>query len=140
MSDALFDLGAVSDVLAAHVPLRHPISGAELGATLELAGPEHPARRAAVFERQRRLRAQMLKSGKLDLSGQDPQDEEDAETDLLAASVLGWRGLARNGQPLLYSAAAARELLTAPGTRWVRAQVREALERRELFIASSATV
>lgn len=131
-----FDIDAYEDVQAGDIQLKDPATGAPTGATITLAGPEHPARRKIDLDRQRRVRAALQKTGKLQL--QDPEEDEADETDLLVACTLGWRGLALAGQELAFSREAAARLYTDPKRRWLRAQVVAALNEREAFIKRSA--
>lgn len=131
------DIAQFEDALSADLRVRDPETGAPTDTTITLAGPEHPQRRRITFDRQRRMRAQIQKTGKLQLA--DPEDDELDETEMLAACTLGWSGLVSNGQPLPFSAEAARALYADAKRRWLRAQVKVALDERELFIKRSAT-
>ena len=130
-----FDLTSISEQQSAEVELLHPVTGAPLDAVVILAGPEHPARKRLVFDRQRRLRAKFAKSGRLQLD--DPAAEADEAIELLAACTLGWRGLTDAGKPLDYTPAAAAALYARPELAWMRAQLMAALDDRERFIAAS---
>ena len=133
----MFDIDQYEDAPTADITLKNPKTGAPLDITMTLAGPEHPVRKQLAFDTQRRLRANWQKTGKLQM--QDPVEDEQDETDMLVASTLGWSGIARRGQPLAFSAAAARELYTDPQRRWLRTQVLAALNEREAFIKRSET-
>ena len=130
------DLDDFEDVISADVRIKHPETGAPTNVTITLAGPEHPARKRILFTRQRRVRSQLQKTGKLQL--QDPEDDETDETDLLAACTLGWAGVVVAGQPVPYSTGAALALYENPKRRWLREQVKAALDERELFIKRCA--
>jgi len=119
------------DTPEAEVELRHPATGAPTGAFVTLAGPEHPVRRQMVFALARRMRAQLQATGTVEVS--DPEADAIDEDDRLGRCILGWRGLW-----LEYSPAAARQLMADPARRWLRAQVKQALDKRELFIGGSA--
>lgn len=127
----VFDPLGVEDVPTGELRIKDPLTGAPTAMVITLAGPEHPDRKRRLFVRQRRLRAAMAKTGKLPVS--DPEDDEADLVDELTASTLGWTGSA---QP--FSPEAARRLYSDPKRRWLCAQVREALDERELFTQASA--
>lgn len=131
-----FDLDSALQKTSARLVLKHPVSGQPTSAWIEIAGPEHPARKAAVFARMRARRQEMERTGKLTIS--DPADDEQDETALLAACTLGW-SLKAGGQALAFSADACTAFYADPARAWVREQVKAALDQRELFIGSSAT-
>ena len=133
---AWLDLDALEQSTSAVVVLRHPVSGAPTAASITIAGPEHPARKGAIFARMRMRRAEMERTGKLGVT--DPLDDEQDELALLAACTLGWEGLSTDGAPLVFSAEAARALYADPRRAWVRDQVKAALDERALFFGSSA--
>lgn len=126
-----FDPLAFEDVPTAEVRVKDPLTGAATAMVVQLAGPEHPDRKRREFARQRKVRALIAKTQKLPVI--DPEDSEAEELDDLVACTLGWSGCATP-----YSAAAARELYADPRRRWLRAQVKAALDERELFTQSSA--
>jgi hypothetical protein len=133
----MFDLATFEDMQTADVRIKHPATGAPTAITITLAGPEHPTRRAREMARQRKMRAQLSRTGKIQMG--DPEEDLADEAEEMADCTLGWSGLALNGQPLAHSRAAALQLYTDPKRQWLRAQVRAALADRENFIASSAT-
>lgn len=133
----MFDLNSIQEVNTAKVELVHPLTKAPLGASITLAGPEHPQRKKLIFDRQRKLRASFAKKGRIDFS--DPTEDEEDEIDLLAACTLGWDGIAENGKAVEFSKAAATDLYGKPELSWLRAQVREALDNRENFISESGS-
>lgn len=132
-----FDIADYEDVTQADITIKDPATGAPTAITFTLAGPEHPKRKKIDMDRQRRMRAQLQKTGKLQF--QDPEEDEQDETDSLVACTLGWTGLTLNGHPLVFSADNARQIYTDPKRRWLRAQVVAALAEREAFIKRSAT-
>ena len=122
----VFDLTAFEDTTTADVRIKNPTTGAPTPMVVNLAGPEHPDRKRITFAKQRRLRAGLAKTGKLQVG--DPEDDEAEELDLLVACTLGWQGA-----PMQFSPKAARDLYSDPKRRWLRDQVQTALQERELF-------
>lgn len=135
--DAALDLDAVVQTTSAVLTLKHPVTGAATPARITVAGPEHPARKAAIFARMRVRRQEMERTGKLSVT--DPAEDEQDEVALLAACTLGWSGLRVGGAVLAYSAEASAALYADPKRAWVRDQVKTALDQRELFIGGSDT-
>lgn len=131
-----FDLADFETVVSADVTIKHPLTGAPTPIVITLAGPEHPARRKAAFTRARKMRADMMKTGKVQLG--DPEEDEQDETDQLAAFTLGWKNLTSGGTTIVFTPATARTLYAEPKYRWLRDQVRTALDEREAFIKRSA--
>lgn len=132
----ILDLSDFQDVAASDVTIKHPTTGAPTQMVITIAGPEHPERKRQAFDRARKMRAQLQKTGKVQLA--DPVDDEADMTDQLVAFTLGWQGLQRAGQPVPYSTDAARALYTDGKLRWLRDQVVAALDEREAFIKRSA--
>lgn len=135
----MFKLHSVVSVLSLPVAVLHPVTGAEVGASVTLAGPEHPKAKALEFARQRKQRATFNATGKVQLG--DPEEDAEESVESLAARTLGWDGLADDdGNPLPYSPEAALALYTDPRNAWLRDQMFEALGKRERFIAASPQV
>lgn len=132
------NLDGLEQATAGTLVLKHPVTGAATAARVQLAGAEHPARKQAVFARMRQRRAELQRTGTLTVP--DPAEDEADEVELLAQCTLGWQGLAQGGQPLAYSPAAARALYADARFRWLREQVKAALDDRALFFAGSGTV
>ena len=128
------DLSTINELGEADVVIKHPVTGAPTGALVTLAGPEHPRRKQLIFTRTRKLRAKFQKSGKVQLD--DPEDEEADGVSYLAACTLGWIGFSESGKEIPFSTQAAVDLYSRIG--WLRAQINQALEDRENFIAVSA--
>lgn len=128
------DLGAIRSLDRASVPLRHPVSGAPLGAKILLASPDHPAQRQAKMDIARAQRELGLPDG--DQASIDRIDA--AALDLLSAIVLGWEGIRVDGADLAWSPAAVRELLAPEAMRWLRNQLLDESSRLENFIETSA--
>ena len=129
-TEAVFDPFSIEDVPTGELRVRNA-DGAPTAWVITLAGPEHPERKRRLFARQRRLRAAMVKTGKLPSS--DPEDDDLEAVDELVACTLGW-----TGSTLPYSADAARKLYADSKRRWLRDQVAAALEERSLFTRNSA--
>ena len=130
-ASAVFEFTDFEDVSAASVAIKNPVTGAPTPMVITLAGPEHPDRKRIAFAKQRRMRAGLAKTGKLQVG--DPEEDEAEELDLLVACTLGW-----TGSPVPYSPAAARALYSDPKRRWLRDQVHTALHERELFTRACA--
>lgn len=130
-----FDITAFEDAQSGSVTIKDPATGASTALVIELAGPEHPARRKDGFARARRMRQELMKSGKVQLD--DPEEEEAENTAKLADYTLGWSGLVSGGTPVTFTRAAALQLYSDPKRRWLRDQVSVALEQRERFIKRS---
>ena len=129
------DLDDYEDIEAGKLVLVNPRTNEPTTSFIELASPEHQARKRIDLARTRKLRAEFSSTGKMPST--DPVDDIDEETDYLVASTLGWN-LTVGGQPLQFSAAAARALYTDPKKQWVRAQALAGLRKTELFIKTSA--
>lgn len=130
MDQPTFDFETIEDTTTGEHRVKAP-SGEPTAMVITLAGPEHPERKRRLMAKQRRLRAQLAKTGKMPVS--DPADDEADEIDELVACTLGWLGAA-----VPYSPAAARALYSDPKRRWLRDQVAAALQERELFTRASA--
>lgn len=130
-----FDLDSFEDVSAGDYVVKHPETNQPTPIVVTLAGPEHPNRKKIAYAAQRRLRKVLQQTGKLQLA--DPEEEEGEEVDMLVACTLGWKGISVGGKPLAFSADAARSLYTDPKRRWLRDQVKAALNEREHFIKRS---
>jgi hypothetical protein len=126
-----FDFSSFEDVPTGELRVRDPETGAPTPMTITLAGPEHPDRKRRTFARQRRMRAALAKTGKIPVT--DPEEDDAQEVEELVSYTLGWAGTSAE-----YSPEAARKLYSDPKRRWLRDQVREALEERALFTRRSA--
>ena len=124
-----FDLATVEDVETAEVQLKR--NGQPLPIFVTLAGPEHPKRKRFAFEKQRKIRKQLAKTGKMELG--DPAEDEAEENDLLADCVLGWRGVVFNGEALPCNKDNLYRLLNDKKRAWFRKAIREAFEDAEAF-------
>lgn len=133
---ALLNLDDFEDVPTSVYVVRNPKTGKLTSATITLAGPEHPLRKQQSLERQRKMRAQVQQAGKILLG--DPAEDEAEETLRLVDWTLGWTNMAAGGKELAYSFENVRAAYTDPKRQWLRAQVKAAVDERELFIATSA--
>lgn len=114
--------------------LRHPATGAPLGATVTLYGQDSAAFRNKALELQRRRLDRLAKRGKLDAA--DPVGLEEDGIELLAAVTEGWAGIEEAGKPLVHCEAAAIDLYRR--MRWIREQVDEAVHNRANFLQGSS--
>ena len=131
-----FDIANFEDVHSAEVFIRDPETGAPTTLVIELAGPEHPARKRDAFARARKVRNELMKTGKMQLD--DPEAEDAADTARLVDWTLGWRGLVSAGQSVTFGRDVAERLYSNPKYRWLRDQVKAAADERERFIKRSA--
>lgn len=129
------DIDAFDDVPTGKLTLVNPKTKEPTSTYIELASPEHESRKRIDLARTRKLRAEFAATGKMPSS--DPLEDIEDETDYLVASCLGWN-VTRGGQPVEFTPANVRALLTDPKKQWVRAQVRAGIHKTELFIADSA--
>lgn len=129
------DLDDYEDVGTGTMVLLNPSTQAPTTSTITLASKEHSSRKQMDMARTRKLRGVFNQTGKMPVS--DPVDDIADENDYLVASTLGWN-LKQGGQPLPFSADAARKLYADPKKQWLRAQVLAALNKSELFIKDSA--
>lgn len=131
-----YNLKRIADAPSAVVEVKDPETGVPLGVTFILAGPEHPKRKQIEFARQRRIRAGLQKTGKLEF--QDPEEDEQEARETLAASILGWNGYVDDtGADVAYSPTAAVALANDPDLGWLRVQLATAMQERERFIKRS---
>ena len=129
------DIDAFDDIPTGKLILVNPKTKEKTSTYIELASPEHEARKRIDLARTRQLRAEFSANGKLE--SRDPLEDIEDETNYLVASVLSWN-VTRGGQPIECTPANVRQLLTDPTKQWLRAQVREGIHKTELFIADSA--
>lgn len=129
------DLDDYEDIESGRLVLTNPKTSEPTTAYIELASPEHQARKQLDLARTRKLRSEFSSTGKMPTN--DPVDDIEDETEYLVAATLGWN-LTVGGEPLLFSAAAARALYTDPKKQWVRAQALVGLHKTALFIKTSA--
>lgn len=126
----VFNIEGYEDVTSAELRIKNPATGAPTPMVITLAGPEHADRKRIQFAKQRRLRVELSRTGKLPVTA--PEDDDADELELLVVSTLGWVGAS-----VPYSKDAARALYADPKRRWLRDQVSVALNERELFTRAS---
>ena len=106
--------------------LKNPRTGEEMAASITLAMPEHPARRALEIALQQRIRAELASNGgKL-----PPVDEATAlqrEIDFLTACTLDWNLRDTDQEPIPPTPENIREFYASPRADWVRRQINVAL-------------
>jgi hypothetical protein len=124
------EIGSITSVQEVEIELRHPVTDAPLGAFVTLASLEHPQRRQATVDVSRRLRAECVPG--------DADMLDEATNEIVARSVLGWRGIRENGTDLPYTPAAALDLLQRPEMEWLVKQLLREMGREENFIKTSA--
>jgi hypothetical protein len=132
----MLKVGSIHDTQSAEIAIKDPTTGKKL-ATVTMAGPEHPKRKAIEFSKQRRMITALARSGKIE--NIDPVELEQDKIDLLVACTLAWDGIAdAKGEPIPCTAENARTLYSADGHGWLRKSLYEAMDERDRFIASSA--
>ncbi len=129
------DLDDYEDIEAGRLVLLNPKTNEPTTSYIDLASPEHQARKRIDLARTRKLRNEYSNTGKMPSS--DPVDDIEEQTEYLVASALGWN-LTAGGAPIEFSPAAARALFTNPKKQWLRAQALAGLHKTELFIKTSA--
>jgi len=133
------DLSTIGDADTGEFLPTHPQTGEKLGITVALAGTQHPKRRGLMRAFKRQVRQQVNRAGGKVRIEEDPDVDYDHDTDYLVTCTLDWKGLDYKGQkPYPYSAENARRLYEDTERAWFRAQVMEALNQQDLFIASSS--
>ena len=130
-----FDLDAVVTRATSDYLLLHPVTAAPTGVVITLAGPEHPDRKRLIHAALLHHRDEYERTGKVGLA---PDEAEAQAVAMVIGCTLGWSGFTVGGEPLAFSAAACTALFNDPRRAWVRDQVKAALDRRDLFIGSSA--
>ena len=113
------DFNAISATLkdSSEVEILHPTTG-EGGWFIDLATPCHAgaqAKDSAILDRSRKRKGSTV--------GQEERDG----IELIAARILGWRGLKDGDAEVSYSPETATAILANPKSFWLRAQILEAL-------------
>lgn len=131
----VFDLATVEDVESAEIQLKR--NGQPLPIFVTMAGPEHSKRKRFAFDKQRKVRKQLAKTGKMEFG--DPVEDEAEENGLLADCVLSWRGVAFNGETLPCTKDNVTRLLYDKKRAWFRKAIKEAFDDAEAFTRVSAS-
>jgi hypothetical protein len=133
----MLKIGSIVDTQSADITIKDPATGKRL-ATVTIAGPEHPKRKAIEFSKQRRMITALARTGKIEIT--DPVEQEQDKIDLLVACTLAWADIAdAGGEPILCTAENARKLYSAEGHGWLRKVLYDAMDERDRFIDSFAT-
>lgn len=128
---------ACRDVLTAAFEVKDPLTGAGTGLFIELAGPEHPDRKAIALQIQREARAaiekQLAETGKVVPLVKDPSETERESLDQMVSYTLNW--YRKDGKPVPpFTKAAVRQLYEDPQGQWLVRQVSARLNDLSLFI------
>lgn len=125
---------SIKDLQSADVEVKDEV-GNPTGMSVTLAGPEHPKRKSLEFAQQRKLRASLQKTGKLELA--DPIDDEQDGIEKLAACTLGWSGYV-DEQDIAIPCTVATAQAAYTNEPWLRKFLIKAFNENERFIKSSA--
>jgi hypothetical protein len=120
------DLLQLLPVDCVDVKLKHPVTGVELDATINVFGKDSSVFQNAIKQR---AKAQIARKSKdIDL---DANDKDSIE--LLADCTQGWSGIAEGSKELVFSRDAAITLYTK--YKWIREQIDIAIgDRANFFI------
>ena len=130
------NLNSVCDVSSADIEIKLP-DGTPTGVFFTMAGPEHPKRKSLDLAQQRKMRAVLQNTGKIDLG--DPADDEAEAADKLAAFTLGWRNYTDDaGEEIAFTPTAVGALYADESKAWLRAFLTAAIGERDRFIVRSA--
>lgn len=136
----MFKLGTIQTVDTTELELKHPVTGAGLGAFVSVAGPAHPAHQAKQVERSRRTLLMASLEGKERAIERGLDEAQQARIEMAIACTLGWRGICdATGTELPYSADSVVSVLGDRRNLWIVDQVHDMLSSRDRFIKDSAT-
>ena len=131
----MFDLAKLSTELAdegATLELRHPQTEEVIpGAVITLLGEDSKVYRKLEKDRLQSALNRMSKGKKADALQADKAIEDELEK--LVSLTKGWTLPPMNGEPITFSADAARKLYSNPGLRWIRDQVSAFISERANF-------
>lgn len=140
------DLAATKMKDRADVEILDPVTTEGMGAFFILAGPNHPTRRAFELARDRKMRLEIKKKGRIDLG--DPEEDRRQEIDYLAQCTLGWYSVDAEtgerketiliGSEIPFSVDAAKKLFNDPELAWIKTQIRADLKSDEVFLKGSS--
>jgi len=126
----MLDLSKIDVLDECVVELLHPIKGTPVGASVTLLGPDHPVRRKISTARQTKIRNELKRTGKIQFG--DPETDLQDEIAELADCVIGWTGIAEEGNEVKYTKENAQRIFA--NVRWLREQVSAELNNKENFI------
>lgn len=132
-ADATFDIADLEDMEQAEVQLKR--NGQPIPLFVTFYGPEHPKRKRYALDKQRRIRKQLSKTGRMDFG--DPAEDEAEENEQIAACVIAWRGFVFNGQTLVCNRENAMRLLADSKRAWLRKAMKEAFDDQDAFMRGS---
>jgi hypothetical protein len=131
----MFKLGSIVDTESADIEIKDPATGKKI-AQITLAGPEHPKRKALMYAKQRRVRASLARTGKVEFG--DPIDDEAEKVDELVAATLAWDGFHdESGAIMPCTAENVRKVYTFEKNGWLRRYLAAVADEHERFIKSS---
>lgn len=130
-----FEIGSIATVTEAEFELVHPRTRLGLGAFFTLAGPEHPMRKQWGIDQVRKARAQAAARSAAP-AADDAQEQLDDYKAHVLSTVIGWRGIKKDGQDQPFSPSAAQALLLDPSSAWIVEQVVAVIGRSELFTSA----
>ncbi len=140
------NIKSISMALTADIELLDPKTAEGLGAFFIMAGPNHPARQAHELARERRLRQEVRKRGRVEIG--DPEDDRKQEIDYLVACTLGWYSIDPEtkerkeyillGEEVPYSSEAARRVYEDAQLSWIKRQLKSDMRGDEVFLSASS--
>ncbi|MGQ5524254.1 hypothetical protein ACUHMQ_13485 [Chitinimonas sp. PSY-7] len=133
----MFDIDSIQEVQEAKCELVDPKTGRPVGASITLAGQEHPKRMAMVNARHRKMRHDIAKHGRVQPT--DPEEDVERLVNELVTCTLGWEGFMRDGKPVPCTPEEVRALYANPKRGWLRLQVQTFLNENTNFIQHSGT-
>lgn len=141
------DIQNIETDLTADVEILDPRTTEGMGAYFVLAGPNHPVRQEFELARDRKMRLEIKKKGRIDLG--DPEEDRRQEVEYLARCTLGWYSVDKEtgerkefivlgGKEVAYSITAAKEIYNDPKRVWLKSQIRRDLKEDEVFLKGSS--
>ena len=113
--------------------LLHPVEGYGLGQFITVIGADSESYQEQLRALQQKTVSRMFKKSRL-MNAREEGDNDAIE--LLVTATRSWRDIELDGQPLAFSADAARKLYRR--FEWVREQVAGAIQDRANFLPRSA--
>lgn len=141
------DLSGIKVGQTADVELLDPMTTEGMGAFFILAGPNHPVREGLELARDRKLRLEIKKKGRVDLG--DPEQDRRDEIDYLVACTLGWYSIDSetkerrehivfDGKELPFSQGDCRRIYEDKDRSWIRKQIKGDLRDDDVFLRGSS--